>query len=608
MGFPLSFLTGQFEPSNVQKISSGDVNVNISAVKQLSAQNGQTITGEIVKLEDGNVIMKVGDELVKARLGSEMDVSVGQTMTFQVQNQNGLIALRALFTNTDIHPTESKALAAAGLPINEQTVGLTNAMMKEGMNISPQNLQMMYRAVIDHPQASGDLLVRMSRLQIPINSDNITQFQNYENLNHELSGSISQMADSFMELTNALAKGDLQSPGGLFDTSQQILGTLTEDDLTFFKDALTPEEQKLAQALSQAWADGQTEGTPGDAGGDFLKQLSILKEQAQGEIIGLKDGQNSSTVGSGAATATDAMQAGQPAAGEGAAWAGGASTEMDAGQLLKMLTEEERTLAQNFHELGVADREIPKLLHATPSQMLTFLSELLKEASQMSPKEQTALARFLTSPSMEKLMQAQLKDVFALKPEEVAQKEQVGRLYESLLEKSARLTESLSGTIKADSAFLQNVNNLSQNIHFMQDLNQVMQYIQIPFQMHGKDANGELYVFTNKKSLASEDGSVSAFLHLDMDHLGPTSVYVQLKDANVSTRFYLSDDEILDFIGENIHLLDERLQKRGYHMNATMQVKKEEEPFDVIGALDEAQKGTGGIGRMLSSHGFDMRA
>jgi hypothetical protein len=63
------------------------------------------------------------------------------------------------------------------------------------------------------------------------------------------------------------------------------------------------------------------------------------------------------------------------------------------------------------------------------------------------------------------------------------------------------------------------VTNLRQNIDFMNQLNQMYTYIQLPLKMSNKTANGELYVFTNKRSLVKENGAVSALLHLNMENL-----------------------------------------------------------------------------------------
>ena len=46
--------------------------------------------------------------------------------------------------------------------------------------------------------------------------------------------------------------------------------------------------------------------------------------------------------------------------------------------------------------------------------------------------------------------------------------------------------------------------------------------------MNEKNASGQLYVYTNKKSMSNPDKELSAFLHLDLEHLGGTDVSIKM--------------------------------------------------------------------------------
>ncbi len=127
-------------------------------------------------------------------------------------------------------------------------------------------------------------------------------------------------------------------------------------------------------------------------------------------------------------------------------------------------------------------------------------------------------------------------------------------------------------------------------------------YVQLPLKMQSREANGELFVYTNKKSLTKKDGSVSALLHLDMEYLGSLDVYVALNDQKVSTKFYLKEDSALDLIAQNIDMLNERLQKRGYSMNAEF-INREEN----TNVMEEILKQDKNIS-VLAGYSFDARA
>ena len=64
----------------------------------------------------------------------------------------------------------------------------------------------------------------------------------------------------------------------------------------------------------------------------------------------------------------------------------------------------------------------------------------------------------------------------------------------------------------------------------MNQLNHMQTYLQLPLKMNGKRENGDLYVYTNKKSLAKKDGNVSALLHLDMQFLGALDVMISMQN------------------------------------------------------------------------------
>jgi flagellar hook-length control protein FliK len=132
----------------------------------------------------------------------------------------------------------------------------------------------------------------------------------------------------------------------------------------------------------------------------------------------------------------------------------------------------------------------------------------------------------------------------------------------------------------------------------------MFQYVQLPLQMAGQNTHGDLYVYRNKNRKMSEDGSVSAVLHLDMDNLGPLDVYVKMKDTKVTTNFYVADDSILDLINDNIHILNERLEKRGYSMTVNLALHEDMDGQDA--AVDEMLDVT--KTPILSVNSFDARA
>ena len=166
------------------------------------------------------------------------------------------------------------------------------------------------------------------------------------------------------------------------------------------------------------------------------------------------------------------------------------------------------------------------------------------------------------------------------------------------------MQEAFAAAGKAETSSGQALQQMNQNLQFMENVNQMFPYLQIPLKTSMESAHGELYVYQKKKGKVSEDGSSSALLHLEMEHLGNLDVYVKMKDYNVSTQFTLASEEVLDFLADHIHLLDERLAKKGYHMESEMKYKKEEEQEDAISRIRGIEEND----TMVSYTAFDVRA
>ena len=183
----------------------------------------------------------------------------------------------------------------------------------------------------------------------------------------------------------------------------------------------------------------------------------------------------------------------------------------------------------------------------------------------------------------------------------------MGKVYEKIIKSLHTLNENLQQSGTANTALQESITNLSENIDFMNQLNQMYTYVQLPLKMQNGEKNGELYVFTNKRSLAEKDGEVSALLHLTMEHLGPLDVYVKMNQGKVSTEFTVEKEETLLFLEKNMSILTDRLQKRGYDISCKMKVKDEagepENPVERL--LTEKQNGTLSV---HAQYAFDVRA
>lgn len=182
------------------------------------------------------------------------------------------------------------------------------------------------------------------------------------------------------------------------------------------------------------------------------------------------------------------------------------------------------------------------------------------------------LADIFKDPVFKLFMKEAGEEASTLAPKDVAHHENIDNLYEHLQKRADKILETLAG--REDLSIAKSAQNLKANVDFMNQMNQMFQYVQLPLKFSESHANGELYVYGNGKKLSLEDGNVSALLHLDMEHLGTVDIHVEMSpDKQVKTNFYFEDEAMLDFVYENIDMLNERLEKRGYGPITNVQMK-----------------------------------
>ena len=464
---------------------------------------GQTLRGEVVSREGNNAqIRLLQDVLVDAKVDADIRLELGQNITFQVKNNGQTLNLSPLFTNMATEGTVLKALDMASLPVNENTVAMTKQLMDAGLPIDKNTLQQIWHESNAFPDAEILDLVNLHKVELPVTEENITQMASYRNLTHQLTAGIAETGESLTNMLQGLVEsGDIEQAATIYSEVLKLLA---------FEDA----------AGETVTGQQQTEGPLPEPGVD----VTVTPEEAEQMPV-------------------------QPSA---------TAPEAVPGQ--KTIIEEPTETAPDN---GQTIKENPGAEKTQEAPQLQNLQKLLKQG--LETKDIPLLRSILHNSKVAELPAKLLADRWSIKPEDVESPERVEELYQKLGKQLKGLSNLLEENGQRGSSAYQNVTNLSQNVDFLQQINQTYAYIQLPLHLRqGEHKTGELFVYTNKKNLAKKDGQVSALLHLDMEHLGPLDVYVALKDTKVSTKFYVQNDAILDYLEANMDVLTERLQKRGY--------------------------------------------
>lgn len=535
---------------------------------------GQTVQGEVVSKNGSEVQIRLSDDMVlSARLEREIAIEVGKHMTFEVKSNGSALALSPLFANMSADANVLKAIDMAALPLNGRSLEMTQLMMQQGMSIDRNAMQSMYRDVAAYPEAAVADIVQLRQLGMAVNPETLAMLENYKALQHQLlAGMDSVLEEIPAQFEALLQQGDVQ---GAVDLYLSVAGVLTEETEVFTADALqTAEDAKAAEMPGEASAGAQPESLQGSKAAESF----------------LGSGNISSAEASGPENAGEAV-------------------------LVRDLLgkEETESLIRGLQRLDPegTNAQLSGLLEwiregsASPEEVLKAVNDA-RFLSGLDAGQNRDLAGLLGGKAFGKLLKSQAMRQWLLKPEDLQEGQKVSETYE-------RLSRQLSGIRQAlaqapgggGSGAMKSVTSLQSNLDFMNQINQLYSYVQLPLNMSGRKTHGELYVYTNKRHLAQKDGNVSALLHLDMEYLGPVDVYVAMQSQKVSTKFYLRDDEMIDFIQAHIHILNERLEKRGYSMNCEMIVREPEQAGKTV--LDHISE-SGRNATLLSQYAFDVRA
>lgn len=554
---------------------------------------GQTIQGTVVSRNGNSVQIELAQDFaINAKLDQSVSLALGQMMSFEVKaNSSSLMSLAPLYTNTANTATILRALAAAGLPETSANMEMVAKMMEEGMPIDKESILNMSRTLLEFPGQNPASLIQMTRLGLPVTLESIEQFEQYQNANHQILGSAETIMAELPQVFQALvSEGQGDKALAFYSAVIDIfMENGAQDGLVTVQQAVDGEAQ-TEETTSQTTVQTESQAAENTGNEQAGKTAQVMAEALK--ETGLPEGAQTEEQTANTSAETKTPEDGAQATGREPVLSQGQWERL--GDTLRGLGASEELAAQ------IKNGQLPA------KEVLQLIRHLLTGAQRKDVPDQ-ALQRLLGGNEFKALLKNQIGRQWMIEPKDVADKRQVEQLYERIREQTARLTQALETAGKGDTPVARSVQNLQNNVDFMNQMNHLYTYVQLPLKMLGNNAHGDLYVYTNKKNLAARDGQVSALLHLDMEHLGPLDVYVTMKEKQVSTNFTVADEYVLDLIGDNIEILNKRLEGRGYSLKAQMHVKEdagEEEESTIMQTLLHQQKNIS----VLSRTSFDMRA
>lgn len=577
----ISDLVGQYHQtttSGTDKLT-GTKGVENLVASLRSLTKGNIFEGTVSSMKNGRVTLALSNgQQLSARMEGKVPLSIGQSMFFQVKSNDGTqIAIRPFVVDGNgVNYTLMTALNVAGLAVDADHLSMVNRMMQEQMPIDRNSLQQMARLVSANPDIDVQTLVQLKKLGIPITPENAAQFENYLDDKQAITDQMEHFID---ELPQALQGEDLPVDQ-MRGMGVKILSVISEN--------LPDVPEQAASSVVTADATGEI------LSGDQLMQQETMEDTAVSNTAGTEAGQTEGT------TQMVLDENGQPVETSGVPVEELPVANQTPHTLGAVLSEEQRN---NLNALLGKVLGTDSTSYTKDSGVVEVLKDLQQILKDPLPVERESLGRLFASNEFQSLVKDTMEQQWMLTPENLKEPDKIGKLYEKMEGQLTRLTEAMKASGQENANVTQLAADVRSNIEFMNQVNQAYTYVQIPLKMSGQNASGQLYVYTNKKALAEGDKELTAFLHLDMDHLGSTDVSVKMLNHKVNTKFYLENDGAYELLMANIPILEEKLAKKGYQCSVTVENEAKHVNF-VEDFLKKDQPSAG----QLHRYSFDMRA
>ncbi len=553
---------------NVQAADNGSLNaVSEKADKALmrlldNISNGDTLVGKVLSVsKDSFQILAGEDVIINARAEGSISLTPGSNVLFEVlKSQNNSVSLKPLYQNTASEATCQVALRQAGIPIDTRSIEMTARNMEYGNPIDRASLSESYKDVAMYPNTPVKYIVDLQELNIPRTPENLEQYEAYMNMQNSLAESFSEITDSLLEGLKAEILPQSGETAGLDANAATLKAMPLSGEVSIPEEVLNKlyDTREGVEYFSSSLGREQSFN-------NLSNSNPILKSQTPILDVLERFSENASSAGDELKlSASEIMKL---------------SDSLKAGGLENSNIS---SISQNVSEdagnpaavLNAVLKDIKEsILNPKPGAMVNALTGLEENVTPDEAVRSKALSDFINSSEFKETISRTINSQWTLERGKISDKKEIKDLYNRMLTQTRSLINDLNGLNGTYPKLTAQITNLNNNLNFMEALNSFTPYIQIPFRGEDSNRSGELYVLKNKQSLTSGTGELSAFIHLDMDNLGPTDVFVKMNsDLNVSTNFTLSSEESLKFVADNIHYLNKRLNEKGYSFNAEFKI------------------------------------
>ncbi|MGB8453465.1 MAG: flagellar hook-length control protein FliK [Anaerocolumna sp.] len=630
------------------------VNPNPSSSVNSTAglEKGQLIRGEVTDLRSNEVSVKLEDgRMLSGKIEESGNLAIGDKVVFRVEDVSLKSLTLKIIANSDFTSGENtieKALEAAGLSKNSRNSSIVRELLNQQMSIDKKTISLLIQQSVLHKETPIETLVLMNKYHVPVNESNIRQFIAYQHSEHSILNEIGSLADSITDLFRP--NGDM--PGSeylthssdllnlLLSRSGEVLDNVVSNPMSA---VLTPGDlnqtdlnQSGLNQTDSITAHGSLGNKDNLTTGNFLSQSDALKlvtilesDTMTKSLLGseflssLSDGSadlreaaqtlNNLLTNTGSAALSPEMMEKLQSSPElqtilsadgGLMYANNEiGSSLNLSDRLNLANSMESFIQTDKPNLSPAGESISllkdRIVAGTVStgDILKWVHDNLNKANEASANT------LLSSKEFKLLLKENLLNKWTMDPQAITKSEDINRHFEGLLNQINDLKDYMEQSATASNSNIGGqVNHLNENINFMNTLNEFFNYVQLPLKFKNQFANSELYVYSRKKSGRTANDGISVLLHLDMAHLGPLDVFLDLHDKQLISKFYLDNTDVIKLITSNMYLLGDTLNAKGYTFNT--EILPREKTVNVVDDFlkDDTQPAS------LTRYNFDLRA
>lgn len=589
-------------------------------------QEGDSFSGKVISVngEDVQIELENG-QYVAAKLERDVQLALGQILGFEVKsNKDNKVLIKPVNGYNQLIRVGEAALKAANLALSDKNLQLVSRLIENGLPIDKNTLMAVNRLLLQHPDTDVSTILKMTKLQLPVTEESIEQFNNYRNFEHQLISGMEEAADEIFDLySHALGKAagvnphQTSSPNSAININNSLNDAASGNHglQTPLTDAANRYMEQIVLELGNTDSEVQpqniinaNETNPVNVSSNSAPAGSIINQKlnnganpSDNLFLSLEKMANSDSTGN----PHNIKNSGNINNAENLI------NTKNSGNVDNINNEGSTNNNINITNSGrgMADRIIA--LMGEPEADLNVFKSFMEESTLWKQLPEQEKARIFGSEVFKGLVKKALTKQWTLEPQDLLKDGKVQELYQKITKQSAKLSQLMdslaSQSGSGESGHTGAMTNIRNNMEFMNQMNQVYTYVQLPLRMSQGKAHGDLYVYTNKNKLSRGDGLLTAFLHLDMENIGNLDINVSLQTNNnlVTIRFDVEEDAF-ELLQKNLSHLEKRLSQKGYTCKNSVHLQQDvKHPKSIIQRIEEQVSGRA---EPISYQSFDTRA